>query len=455
MTRGTARRTTTAGFGVAAVVLAASLLTTVAAQAATSWMLVASPNPGTTANTLSAVACPDATHCYAVGFQNSSGADQTLIEQWNGTSWSAVTSDNTNNINNGSTLQTNILRGIACTSTTNCWAVGYFVDSSNVDEALFDRWNGTSWTASTTAFGAPTVNYVLNGVSCVNAGNCWAVGLRNSTGNPAVVEAVQWNGSSWAADTTSDAGQLRGVSCVDTSHCWAVGQNGSSPTNTLIEAWNGTAWSAQTSPNQGTSTNQLFGVSCVSASDCWAAGQYLDTTGGRFQNLIAGFNGTSWTIPSGLSNTDNNTPAETSNNLQGVTCTSASNCWAVGTYFSVAAGQQQTLIDVFDGSAWTLVPNTPNNTIGTAKSNTLDGVACSDAGHCAAVGDLTNPDPTLVLMFTVAAPTPSSIPIPATGTPIGSVSDGGLPLGGPLIAAGALVLIGAAGFIRTKTRRRR
>lgn len=439
------------------VVAIAMVLTMVVAAAATSWAIVSSPNPGTQLNLLSGVACPDTTHCWAVGRQlNTGGQYQTLIEQWNGSSWSAVASDNTNNINNGSTLQQNELDAIACTSSTNCWAVGFFFNNSTDFEPLWDHWNGTSWTASTLAVGV--TNYWLTGVSCVDANNCWTVGYKNggtSATNQVFIE--QWNGTSWSNNSATDAGRLNGVSCVDTSHCWAVGINNASPSATLVEKWNGTAWSLVSgTPNQGTSTNQLSGVSCPSTTSCWAVGTYLDTTGGRNQNLFEGFDGSSWTIPSGTAATNNNSPTENTNALTGVTCTATSNCWAVGSFTLSGTGVAQTLIDQFTGSGWSLVPNTPDTTSGPANGNVLFGVACADAGHCAAVGDLFEPDPTLILMYVAAAtPTPTSLPVPATGTAAGSVSAGGLPLGGPLIGVGVLALLGGATVLHTRTRRRR
>jgi len=45
------------------------------------------------------------------------------------------------------------------------------------------------------------------------------------------------------------------------------------PFNTLTEHWNGTAWSIVTSPN-ASQGNVLSGVTCTSASDCWAVGEY-------------------------------------------------------------------------------------------------------------------------------------------------------------------------------------
>jgi hypothetical protein len=41
-------------------------------------------------------------------------------------------------------------------------------------------------------------------------------------------------------------GELQGVAVVSGTDAWAVGYQGD---DTLIERWNGTAWSAQPSPN--------------------------------------------------------------------------------------------------------------------------------------------------------------------------------------------------------------
>ena len=54
-----------------------------------------------------------------------SGNDaKALTEQYNGTSWSIVTSANPG------TNQNNILTGVMCTSSSNCWAVGYYCDNT-------------------------------------------------------------------------------------------------------------------------------------------------------------------------------------------------------------------------------------------------------------------------------------------------------------------------------------
>jgi hypothetical protein len=128
------------------------------------------------------------------------------------------------------------------------------------------------------------------------------------------------------------------VTCVSASECWAVGYYdglGDFIYQTLIERWDGTSWTIVNSPNTNTLSNALFGVTCGSASDCWAVGDYL--TDNATQTLIERWDGTSWAIVSSP-----NTSATQSNLLLGVTCGSTPDCWAVGYYFN-ASNVAQTL----------------------------------------------------------------------------------------------------------------
>src|SRR5207248_3662420 len=87
-------------------------------------------------------------------------------------------------------------------------------------------------------------------------------------------------------------------------------------------------WAIENSPNGPTTRdNYLEGVTCVSGSDCWAVGYYVSDPVGYSQTLIEHWNGTSWSVvPSP------NTSATQHNQLASVTCVSTSDCWAVGQY---------------------------------------------------------------------------------------------------------------------------
>jgi hypothetical protein len=434
---------------VAAVALALTPL--LAGATSGTWTLATSPNPGTAENSLLGVSCPSAGDCWAVGYQSSSGPRQTLIEHWDGSAWSTVTSGNENN---GSTLQNNELSGVTCTSAADCWAVGTFVATGNIsfDEPLWEHWDGTSWTASTFVVGVIT-DYWLNAVSCVDASHCWAVGYKTS-GSVTTVWIQQWNGSVWTNDPSTDSGRLNGVSCVDATHCWAVGENNGSPFQTRIEAWNGTTWSAATSPDASSFANTLNGVSCVDTSNCWSAGWYNDGT--TQQNLLVRWNGSSWSLASSAASNDN-APTENRNFLEGVTCLSADYCWAVGAW-ALSGGTDQTLIDRWDGTSWTVVAGTPNSPDVTMNDE-LRSVACGDTDHCAAAGDTFSPDPTLILQFAVApTPAPSpTIPVPPTGA-AGSLSSGpvaGTAAAALLLGAGLVIVIATGGPLVARRRRLR
>jgi hypothetical protein len=126
---------------------------------------------------------------------------------------------------------------------------------------------------------------------------------------------------------------LDGVSCVSAAACTAVGYGGTT-TRTLVESWNGTSWTLVPSPNPGTD-DHLLSVSCISAAACTAAGSYETSTG--IVTLIESWNGTSWTrVPS--------PHPGAGSELHGVSCATASACTAVGNR-DVLGGGAKTLIE--------------------------------------------------------------------------------------------------------------
>jgi hypothetical protein len=99
----------------------------------------------------------------------------------------------------------------------------------------------------------------LAGVSFVDAGHGWAVGVSGT------ILATADGGASWSAQASGASFfELVGVSFVDANHGWVVGSGG----KILATADGGASWSAQTS---GTS-NSLFGVSFADANHGWAVG---------------------------------------------------------------------------------------------------------------------------------------------------------------------------------------
>lgn len=142
----------------------------------------------------------------------------------------------------------------------------------------------------------------------------------------------------------------------------------------LIESWNGAAWSIVPSPNQGSSSNYLLSVSCANVTNCASDGSYYN--GSIYQILMESWNGTAWSITS--------KPDQGSNehDLFGISCSGSKSCVAVGDYYDHHLNADQALIESWDGATWTVTPSPDKGT----TTNLLSGVSCWSSTECVAVG---------------------------------------------------------------------
>ena len=88
---------------------------------------------------------------------------------------------------------------------------------------------------------------------------------------------------------------LNAVSCTSSTFCMAVGShdNSSGVSRNLSEMWNGTDWVTVKAKDEGSGSNSLNGVSCTSPTNCIAAGY---GSGEYKDGLIEVFNGSSWSV---------------------------------------------------------------------------------------------------------------------------------------------------------------
>ncbi len=161
------------------------------------------------------------------------------------------------------------LHGVATVSSSDVWAVGSYYNGT-AGQTLAEHWDGTVWNI------VPSPNSGSNGsalseVAVVSANDVWAVGsyFNGNFDNQTLVE--HWNGSAWSVVPSPNVGidDLYGVAAVSSSDVWAVGYyyTNTGPIQTLVEHWNGSAWSVVPSPNVGTLDNGLQGVAAISGSD--------------------------------------------------------------------------------------------------------------------------------------------------------------------------------------------
>lgn len=235
------------------------------------------PNPaGAKASQLNAVACTTTANCIAAGYyQNSAGTNLPLAERWNGSAWALQSVPATSGGH---------LRGVSCTSASACTAVGYAGNNG-----LADRWNGSTWKTQTVPKPSGDKSIQLNGVKCSSSTVCMAAGTGSfpstSNGSSFTAErtlAEQWSSGTWKIKATPNPNSsanflqdsLTAISCTSASACTAVGVSDSSAgILTVAEAWNGTSWAVQSTPNIVIDDNRLLGVSCATAAICTAVGE--------------------------------------------------------------------------------------------------------------------------------------------------------------------------------------
>jgi hypothetical protein len=252
------------------------------------------------------------------------GVRAPLTERWNGTEWSIQTITLPNGAKEGA------LRGVSCFSSTECMAVGYIKNSSNVLLPYATLWRNGTWTIQSTLDPPEAPITLLDGVSCTSAAACMATGqIGVDTGGPETTLAESWNGTTWSIVPTvepsgADKGELFAVSCTAANSCTAVGDTKVGRWFTLAERWNGTQWSLQSTPFPSESNiEELNGVSCASAESCTAVGSWENGPAMRAPSLIEKWNGAAWTIA--------HETAESA--LVGASCVRQSSCAVVGVSF--------------------------------------------------------------------------------------------------------------------------
>ena len=192
----------------------------------TGWAIQPTPNPvAARSSLLYGVSCPTSAACTAVGeYLDTAGDELMLAERWNGIGWVVQPTPNPR----GAT--SSVLSAVSCPSATACTAVGYYETSAGVQVRLVEAWNGAVWAIQPTPIAAGAGGNLLTGVSCPATTACTAVGTHaNSSGVLGTPLVEIWNGTVWAMQPSPNpAGSLQtflnAASCPAVSACTTVGQ---------------------------------------------------------------------------------------------------------------------------------------------------------------------------------------------------------------------------------------
>jgi hypothetical protein len=197
-----------------------------------------------------------------------------------------------------------------------------------------------------------------------------------------------WAVATWTVQPTADvtaANVFDSVAAASSSDAWAVGSylDTAGVRQTLIEHYDGAAWTVQPSQNLGTGDNELHGVRATSSTNAWAVGgRYYSTTGSTV-NLIEHFDGVRWT------HQVNPDYRSVPNRLLAVAANSSSNAIAVGDTFSRSSScgltgtfDERPVIEHWDGTSWTMMKS-PNPSY---EADSLHGVTVLSRSNAWAVG---------------------------------------------------------------------
>ncbi len=355
-----------------------------------------------------AVSCASAGNCTAVGsyFDSSGHLQGVLLSETSG-KW-GVGVEPSLPANAGTNSSASVYR-VSCASTGNCTAVGGYTDSSGHSQGLLLTETSGTWAAgveaSLPANAGTNPNVSLDSVSCASAGNCTAVGNYNDSYDSSTVQdqglLLTETSGTWATgvDASPPAGAgtaqyvvVQDVSCASAGNCTAVGLYEDSAFNRHGLLWSETSgtWAAGVEAslpaNAGTNSNAgLADVSCASAGNCAAVGSYGDSSGHEQGLLLTETWGT-W-----ATGVEASLPANAGTNPfaspGSVSCASAGNCTAVGEYED-SSGHQQGLLWTETSGTWATGVEAPLPA--NADTNGLANVAsvsCASAGNCTAVGE--------------------------------------------------------------------
>lgn len=228
----------------------------------------------------------------------------------------------------------------------------------------------------------------------------------------------------YGADPSAES-TLGSVACPAALTCVAAGWylDMSGNAQGLLVTTDGGLWDAQTAPlppDAGPAPNAQFNnagqLTCPSAAECVAVGSYETAASHNPHSMLVTGSASRWTATATPLPGDAD-PAQGSS-LSAVTCPAPSRCVAVGSYADVSTGHG--LLVTRSGSSWTAARAPLPAGVPAGSEAMVSSVACSSASSCVAAGiyiDKSGTDHGLLLTGSGTSWTAATLPLPRDAAP--------------------------------------
>jgi len=222
-------------------------------------------------------------------FTEAGGVAANYVAKWNGTAWSSLGTGAANGVSS-------IVDALAV-SGPDLYVGGRFTQAGGIAANYVAKWNGTSWSS----LGTGAANGVNNWVwaLAVSGPDVYVGGGFRQAGGVAANLVAKWNGTTWSSLGTGTANGVTGINvnalAVSGTDVYVGGsftQAGGIAAN-LVAKWNGTSWSSLGTGMANGTGNVYVGGLAVSGTDVYVGGNFTQA-GGVVVNLVAKWNGTSW-----------------------------------------------------------------------------------------------------------------------------------------------------------------
>jgi len=360
------------------------------------WSSAESPLPANAAVDpqafLQAVTCTGVGSCVAVGrYLDASGATQGLVEQLSNGVWapSEVTPPS-DAVTSGTSAYAQ-LSAVACPSAGWCTALGLYTQASGAEQAFVDTDLAGTWSAATAPVPAPATGSQFVALACPAIGSCVATGTYLEAGS-SLGFADALSGGTWAATAlplpsgtssmASVANNDLSVSCAVAGSCVVAGTTFDGNYEGLLDTLSGGSWTALAVPTPGGQPSadvQLTSVACTDPNTCVATG--FDTVSGVEQGVLESLGSGTWNASVAPTPTGS-PPGDVE--LLNVACPAAGTCVADGQ--TDVNGAQNGLFWNLSSGAWSVTPAPLPADALVGSDPSFAPIACPGVGVCLAVG---------------------------------------------------------------------